>query len=127
MRKLHGEAVLKEVVVQSSSVTWERVAELVKTRNGKQCRMKWLYTGFGGEVRQKRNHTKTLEKWTDQHDLDLLHKLCQENAEDEDEIDWLGLSRDCDGVRSPHHLRSKWACLRRRVPGYALKSFEGED
>lgn len=116
---------MKQVVPNSSSVTWNRVAELVKTRNGIQCRTKWLYTEFG-VARRVRRSSQQPSRWSQQQDLDLLNKLFQENAEDEEEIDWLGLSHGWDNVRSPHQLRSKWSCLRRRVPGYALKSFEGE-
>lgn len=121
MIEFHGEAIVQQVVVKNSSpVTWERVARFVETRNAIQCRLKWLYTEL------KDRGQKGKKRWGDQEDLDLLSKLCLENAEDEEEVDWTKLSSGWESVRSPNLLRNKWSCLRRHVPGYALKSFEGE-
>lgn len=119
MKRLHGEDVVKKVVVSSSSASWQRVARLVKTRNSVQCRNKWLYTIFGGQ------NSEQEQKWTTQQDLELLNKLCEESVEDEEEVDWSALSHSWHSIRSSHHLRTKWTCLRRRVPGYEFKSFEG--
>ena len=100
------------------SATWEQVARHVRTRNGMQCRKKWLFT-WPGHGQPKR--------WGYQDDLRLLNHLKdEEEVEDEDEVDWQQLSIGWESVRSAHSLRMKWAALRRHVPGYSLKSFEGE-
>ena len=36
------------------------------------------------------------------------------------------LSSGWDSARSPYHLRNKWACLRRSVPSYHNKTFQGK-
>ena len=116
MKRLHGEASVDEMVV-SPTITWDQVAQHVKTRNSAQCRSKWL-------------HFRPVEwegrKWRDSDDLQLLELLSGETAQDEDEINWIQLASGWDNARSPYVLRRKWATLRRRVPGSALKSFTGK-
>ncbi len=116
MKRLHGSASVDEMVV-SPAITWEQVAKDVRTRNSAQCRSKWL-------------HFRPVEwegrKWIDQDDLQLLELLSGVTAQDEDEINWTQLCLGWENARSPYVLRRKWATLRRRVPGSALKSFAGQ-
>lgn len=121
MKSLHGDSVVDEVAV-CSSATWEQIATHVGTRNGPQCRVKWLFTwpGSGQGRREKR--------WRYHDDLMLLNRLVEgREAEDEDEVDWAVLSSGWEHCRSPYYLRSKWACLRRHVPNHSLQSYAGEE
>lgn len=119
MKRFHGDATVDDVAV-CPSVTWDQVAQYVGSRNGLQCRAKWLFTWPGtGQIREKR--------WTVQEDLHLLHQLmARGEVEDEDEVDWAALSSGWEKSRSPHYLRNKWAILRRNVPNYSLKSYAGK-
>lgn len=122
MKQLYGEDIVQNNAVMNPSVTWDKIAELVETRNSIQCRTKWLYTDIAD-----RRGVRTKLKWSDPQDLDLLDQLHRQTATDEEEIDWLEMSQYWDNLKTPYQVRAKWACLRRRVPGYALKSFQGED
>ena len=53
--------------------------------------------------------------------------LSSQSASDEDEVEWAELSSGWDSARSPYHLRNKWACLRRSIPSYHSKTFQGKD
>lgn len=120
MKELHGDSVLDDVAV-SPSVTWDEVSRHVGSRNGIQCRAKWLFTWPGS------HRAKWEKKWRYRDDLKLLQCLREEQeTEDEDEVDWMSLSSGWDSVRSPHHLRNKWCCLRRHVPNHSLNSYSGE-
>lgn len=100
------------------SVTWDNIADLVGTRNGPQCRSKWhFYLSW-----KERGGTKA---WDIQDDLKLLQALSDQDNNDEDEVNWEGLTGNWASARSPFYLRSKWACLRRFVPQYSINSYQG--
>ena len=102
-----------------SGVNWDTIAELVPTRNGIQCRQKWLFSLSWSQRGGRR-------QWGAQDDLKLLQRLSvQDDLADEEEVEWEELSEGWESVRSPHHLRSKWGCLRRVVPNYHIKTFQG--
>lgn len=102
-----------------SSVAWEPVARRVVTRNAMQCRRKWLFSWLGsGRAKWKRT-------WGCKEDLRLIDQLAEKSDEDEDEVDWVSMFSCWENARSPQYLRQKWSCLRRQVPGYALKSYSG--
>ena len=123
MKQLYGEDIVQNnAVLRNPSVTWDKVAELVETRNAIQCRTKWLYTDIADRIGER-----TKLRWGDLQDLDLLDQLCQQSATDEEEVDWMDISQHWDNLKTSYQLRGKWVCLKRRVPGYALKSFQGED
>ena len=108
-----------ESLVLPLTVTWENIAELVGTRNGPQCRSKWhFYLSW-----KEQGGTK---QWDIQDDLKLLQVLSSQDNRDEDDINWTQLAENWPGARSPFHLRSKWACLRRCVPQYSIKSYQGK-
>lgn len=120
MKELHGDSVLDDVAV-SSSVTWEQVAKHVGSRNSIQCRAKWLFS-WPGSFRAKWE-----KKWRYHDDLRLLRCLGEEQeAGDEDEVDWVALSSSWGNAKSPYYLRNKWSCLRRHVPNHSLNSYAGE-
>lgn len=100
-------------------VSWSQVAEIVGSRNGPQCRSKWFFDLAWKE-------RGGVNKWNCQDDVKLLHLLSSQEASDEDEVEWVELCSGWDSARSPYHLRNKWACLRRSVPSYHNKTFQGE-
>ena len=99
-------------------VTWSQVAEIVGSRNAPQCRSKWF---FDLAWKEKGG----VKPWDFQDDLKLLHLLSSQEVSDEDEVEWVELCDGWDSARSPYHLRNKWACLRRSVPSYHDKTFQG--
>ena len=102
-----------------SGVTWDTIAELVPTRNGIQCRKKWHFSLSWSQRGGRR-------RWGAQDDLKLLQCLSvQDDLADEEEVEWEELGEGWESVRSPHHLRGKWGCLRRVVPNYRIKTFQG--
>ena len=100
-------------------VSWSQVAEIVGTRNAPQCRSKWLFDLAWKE-------RGGVKQWNFQDNLKLLRLLSSQEVADEDEVEWAELCSGWDSVRSPYHLRNKWACLRRCVPSYENKTFQGE-
>ena len=117
MQRIHGKDA--EQVWLSSLGRWELVAKHVKTRNALQCRGKWLLHRAG--MKEERR------KWSVKDDLYLLDQLLLQGGDDEDEVDWIDLYTHWNNARSPHYIRTKWACLRRSVPGYSVKSFQGKE
>ena len=118
IRQLSGDVPLSEDAPLPPDVTWSQVAELVESRNAPQCRSKWYFDlGWrnGGGLRA----------WDSRDDVRLIQLLSSQSATDEDEVEWAELSSDWDSARSPYHLRNKWACLRRSVPSYHKKTFQG--
>ncbi|XP_031414002.1 cyclin-D-binding Myb-like transcription factor 1 isoform X2 [Clupea harengus] len=97
-----------EVVTQG--VSWASVAELVGTRSEKQCRSKWLnylnWKQSGGT------------EWTKEDDLNLVRRIAELGAEDENEIHWEKLAGGWRSVRSPQWLRSKWWTIKRQVANH---------
>ncbi|XP_067932899.1 cyclin-D-binding Myb-like transcription factor 1 [Watersipora subatra] len=90
---------------------WADVASRVKTRTDKQCRAKWLnflnWKQKGGA------------EWSGaSDDYILLEKIIASQAADENEVDWVELSKGWSCVRSPQWLRSKWWALKRHVTNY---------
>ena len=121
MKELHGDSVVDDMAM-CSSVTWDQVASRVGSRNGVQCRAKWLFTWPGRPKKQKWETT-----WGHSENLRLLQCLMeQEEVEDEDDVDWVALSSNWESARSAHFLRNKWSCLRRHVPNHKLNSYTGE-
>lgn len=104
-------------------MSWSRVASLVKTRNGPQCFTKWQYSRPA--LRERGEEAWSKRRWDKRDNLRLLQQLFDEKADDEEEVDWTKLCCGWLNARSPHFLRMKWSCLRRSVPGYDLKAFEG--
>lgn len=94
------------------------MAELVGTRNGPQCRSKW-YFGLGCKKRGG------VEQWDVQDDVRLLQHLSSLDVSDEDDVEWAELAKGWHSARSPYYLRNRWACLRRSVPSYENKTFQG--
>ena len=99
-------------------ISWSQVAELVGSRNAGQCRSKWFF-----ELSWKKRGG--VKPWDIRDDLKLLRLLSSQEASDEDEVEWAELCTGWASARSPYYLRNKWACLRRSVPSYISKSFEG--
>lgn len=121
MKELHGDTVVDDMAM-CSSVTWDEVASHVGSRNGIQCRAKWLFTWP-----DQPNKPKWERRWGHSENLRLLQCLReQEQVEDEDEVDWTALASNWASIRSPYYLRNKWSCLRRHVPNHTLNSYTGE-
>lgn len=122
VRELSGDATepsLPRDFSLPSDVSWSQVAEIVGTRNAPQCRSKWFFDLAWKE-------RGGVKQWDYQDDLKLLHLLSSREVTDEDEVEWTELCSGWDSARSPYHLRNKWACLRRSVPSYVNKTFQGE-
>lgn len=64
-------------------------------------------------------------QWTLQDDLALLQCLAGKEVEDEEEVEWGEMCEGWDSARSPYYLRMRWSMLRRDVPNYRLKTFQG--
>lgn len=64
-------------------------------------------------------------QWTLQDDLALLQRLAAKEVEDEEEVEWGEMCEGWDSGRSPYYLRMKWSMLRRDVPNYRLRTFQG--
>ena len=118
IRQLSGDVPPSEDSPLPPDVTWSQVAELVESRNAPQCRSKW-YFELGWR------NSGGLRTWDSKDDIKLLQLLSSQSAADEDEVEWTELSSGWDSARSPYHLRNKWACLRRSVPSYQNKTFQG--
>lgn len=118
MKQMQSESGSEEMELHPSG-TWEQVAKLVGSRNAHQCRQKWMHYMA----------PRILEgKWTCKDDLHLLEELeKRDEAEDEDDIDWLELSSAWNNARTPYYLRKKWSSLRRGVPNYSIRPFQGKD
>ena len=122
VRELRGDAAEPSLPRDFSlppDVSWSQVAEIVGTRNAPQCRSKWFFDLAWKE-------RGGVKQWDFQDDLKLLRLLSSQEVEDEDEVEWAELCSGWDSARSPYHLRNKWACLRRSVPSYENKTFQGE-
>ena len=101
-------------------VSWDTVSKAVGTRNALQCRQKWLlelgWRSQGGEG----------GRWGTEDDARLLRALSGvDDAECEEDVDWAGLGEGWPAGRSQYYLRMKWTLLRRNVPGYRIKTFQG--
>ena len=101
------------------TVTWNDIADLVGTRNAKQCFTKWVFMLSWKEK-------GGVKSWDVRDDVKLLHCLSSLSVDDEDEVDWAGLCQDWEAARSSCYLRTKWGVLRRTVPRYKLQSFQGD-
>ncbi len=118
IQRVHGEGItVKDLAYRGN---WKRVAKYVKTRNAPQCRRKWLFHQEGREAVSRK------KQWTQQDELQLIDKLLlQEEVEEEDDVDWVGICSNWDHARSHCYLKKKWFSLKRCVPGYPFKSFPG--
>ncbi|CAH1783828.1 unnamed protein product [Owenia fusiformis] len=100
----------------TSGLSWASVAERVGTRSEKQCRTKWLnYLNW-------RQNGGT--EWTRDDDIQLITRLADTGAADENEVDWTALAKDWPSARSPQWLRGKWWTLKRHVLDKDLISFQ---
>uniref|UniRef100_A0A8C9TM57 Cyclin-D-binding Myb-like transcription factor 1 n=1 Tax=Scleropages formosus TaxID=113540 RepID=A0A8C9TM57_SCLFO len=94
----------------TQGVSWASVAELVGTRSEKQCRSKWLnylnWKQSGGT------------EWTKEDDINLINRIAELEANDENEINWDILAGGWSSVRSPQWLRSKWWTIKRQVSNH---------
>jgi len=95
----------------TSNIPWAAVAELVKTRTEKQCRIKWL-----NALNWKQAGGKT--GWSHKDDVMLVSRIETSGCQDEASLDWSILANGWPAVRSPTWLRSKWWNLKRTVNNY---------
>ncbi|XP_013393350.1 cyclin-D-binding Myb-like transcription factor 1 [Lingula anatina] len=100
----------------TSGLSWAAVADHVKTRSEKQCRTKWLnYLNW---------KNKGGTDWTRDDDIQLTLRIIESGVNDENEVDWEGLTRNWSSARSPQWLRGKWWQLKRHVPDYHALSLQ---
>ena len=101
------------------SVSWRDVAEKVESRTEMQCYGKWV-SGLAWK--------RTLGagvKWTKSDELKLVYSLASlEGVEDEEEVDWEGLTQGWPAAHSARNLRMKWAAIRRDVPYYGVQTLQ---
>uniref|UniRef100_A0A3Q3Q509 Cyclin-D-binding Myb-like transcription factor 1 n=1 Tax=Monopterus albus TaxID=43700 RepID=A0A3Q3Q509_MONAL len=94
----------------TGGVSWASVADQVRTRSEKQCRSKWLnYLNW--------KHSGGTE-WMKEDDLNLIRRISELEAEDENGIKWEDLAGGWSSVRSPQWLRSKWWSIKRQVANH---------
>ena len=67
-----------------------------------------------------------MSSWQPADSCRLLQTLSSLEAEDEEEVPWAELAGAWPSTTNGYILRQKWSVLRRDVPGYRLKSFQGE-
>ena len=98
--------------------SWQNIAECVRTRNGFQCRQKWVHL----QAWRESGGEKT---WSECDDVQLLHSLAGACVETEDAVKWACLCEGWEAARSASYLRTKWTALRRGVPRYQHNTFSG--
>ncbi|XP_064386270.1 cyclin-D-binding Myb-like transcription factor 1 [Halichondria panicea] len=96
--------------------SWQNIAECVRTRNGFQCRQKWVHL----QAWRESGGEKT---WSECDDVQLLHSLAGACVETEDAVKWACLCEGWEAARSASYLRTKWTALRRGVPRYQHNTF----
>eukprot|EP00062_Callorhinchus_milii_P025885 gi/632987370/ref/XP_007910749.1/ PREDICTED: cyclin-D-binding Myb-like transcription factor 1 isoform X2 [Callorhinchus milii] len=101
--------------IVTQGVSWAAVAERVGTRSEKQCRSKWLnylnWKQSGGT------------EWSKDDEINLILRIVDLNAEDENEINWDLMAEGWSSVRSPQWLRSKWWTIKRQVTSHKELTF----
>nr|XP_048289530.1 cyclin-D-binding Myb-like transcription factor 1 isoform X1 [Myodes glareolus]XP_048289531.1 cyclin-D-binding Myb-like transcription factor 1 isoform X1 [Myodes glareolus] len=101
--------------IVTQGVSWAAVAERVGTRSEKQCRSKWLnylnWKQSGGT------------EWTKEDEINLILRIAELDAADENEINWDLLAEGWSSVRSPQWLRSKWWTIKRQIANHKDVSF----
>ncbi|EPQ13910.1 Cyclin-D-binding Myb-like transcription factor 1 [Myotis brandtii] len=101
--------------IVTQGVSWAAVAERVGTRSEKQCRSKWLnylnWKQSGGT------------EWTKEDKINLILRIAELDAADENDINWDLLAEGWSSVRSPQWLRSKWWTIKRQIANHKDVSF----
>ena len=82
------------------------------------CRQKWV---MHLSWQEQGGH----EQWTVSDDLRLIRNLTNQDAGDEEEVEWEEMCDRWGSARGPYYLRNKWTALKRDVPNYRIKTFQG--
>ena len=102
-----------------ATVSWHDIARSVRTRTAMQCRQKWVMS-----LSWKSKDSSQM--WGVDDTIRLLETLGTiADVVSEDEVDWAGLCRKWPGNWTHYYLRERWGRLRRDVPNYRVKSFQG--
>ncbi len=109
---------LSAAVRSIGTESWQNIAECVRTRNGFQCRQKWVHL----QAWRESGGEKT---WSECDDVQLLHSLAGACVETEDSVEWGSLCEGWEAARSASYLRTKWTALRRSVPRYQHNTLSG--
>ncbi|CAB4043882.1 cyclin-D-binding Myb-like transcription factor 1 [Paramuricea clavata] len=102
-------------------INWIEVADFVMTRTSYQCRAKWLK-----DVCWKTANGEKNIKWNSEDDVKLIERLYVANETDENDINWVQMTKDLPKTPSVTWLRSKWTTLKKAVPNYTECDFEGK-
>ena len=102
-----------------ATVSWHDIARSVMTRTAMQCRQKWVMS-------LSWKSKGSTQVWGVFDAIKLLEELgAMADVASEDEVDWVGLSRKWSGDWTHYYLRERWGKMRRDVPNYRVKSFQG--
>ena len=97
---------LKSLVEQYGTHSWKLIADLIKTRNCRQCRERW---------RNYLSQNISIEPWSKKEDL-LLQQKYNEYGPQWTKIQTFFVNR------TDVNLKNRWAVLQRRIQHNALKS-----
>ena len=105
--------------VLPATVSWHDIARSVRSRTAMQCRQKWVMS-----LSWKSKDSSQM--WSVDDTIQLLEALgSMADVVSEDEVDWTGLSQKWSVHWTHYYLRERWGRLRRDVPNYRVKSFQG--
>lgn len=105
-----------DITTIHTAIPWQEVAKVVKTRNGSQCRKRWLYN-LAYKLRGQVVH-----KWSMKNNTRLIKKLSECPWQTESEVPWDDFCEEL-GCRNPYEVMENWRKLRMRVPQYYIKPF----
>ena len=100
-------------------ISWVEVAGFVSTRSADQCRRKWIH-----DVCWKTTSGEKHVKWDTDDDVKLIESLYLLNETDENDINWVLMTKNLPNAPSVTWLRSKWSALKKAVPSYTECDFE---
>ena len=101
------------------NISWVEVADFVITRSADQCRRKWIE-----DVCWKTASGEKYVKWDNDDDVKLIERLYLLDETDENDINWVLMTKNLPNAPSVTWLRSKWSTLKKAVPSYTECDFE---